>query len=384
MTSPRHYAALLSALLVLPLTLSACGGDDGGGVPDDAVAKIGSETISKKTFDHWLNVTAKGQVTQVVPPVELAAPDPPSFKNCIAQKKQLAAAQADGQPAPADAGLKAQCESEYKAVGRAVMSFLINAAWTEAEAADRGVKVSDAEVKKEFDQQRAQNFPKEGDYQQYLKMTGSTPEDQLYRLKIQDLNTKLRENVAGSAGQVTPAQIAAYYNKNKGAFAVAETRDYRVVLSKTPAKAEKIKAMLSGGGSWKAIAAKYSLDKGTSSAGGLLTAVPKGQMVKSLDEATFSAKKGVIGGPVQTPAGYIVYEVEKITPGKQQTLKEAEAAVKQQLLGGQQQTKFAAFTKDFQKRWRDRTECDEDHVIPLCKNAPAAPAPASGGQTTNK
>jgi foldase protein PrsA len=396
MTSPRRPAALVTALLVMPLTLAACGGD--GGVPSDAVIKIGSDTIAKATFDHAFRVAVKNQATQAGATGAAAVPDPPNFTRCIAQKRATAAKPAKGQPQPTAATFKAQCQQEYSALREQTMQSLISSAWIEGEAADRGVKLSDAEVKRDFDKQRAQNFPTDAGYLKYLKQSGSNQEDLLYNIKIQELTDKLHAKVSQGADKVTSAQVASYYNKNKRAFATGESRDYRVVLSKTTAKAEQVKAMLSRGQSWKTVAAKYSLDKGTSASGGLLPAVPKGQMVKSLDEATFSAKEGVIGGPVKTPAGYIIFMVEKITPARQQSLKETAASIKQQLISQQKQTKLDAFDKDFQKKWKDRTECQKGYAVPSCKNAPkvkptsAVPSgtattgagSASGGATTNK
>ena len=39
------------------------------------------------------------------------------------------------------------------------------------------VKVTDADVKKSFDEQKKQSFPKDADYQKFLKKSGQTQED---------------------------------------------------------------------------------------------------------------------------------------------------------------------------------------------------------------
>src|SRR3954468_2333161 len=105
MTSPRRYAALLGAFFVLPLALSACGG---GGVPGNAVVKIGDDPIKTAEFDHWLQVAATTQQQQTGATGKTQIPVPPDFKACVAQKKATAPKPAKGQPKPTDASLKAQ------------------------------------------------------------------------------------------------------------------------------------------------------------------------------------------------------------------------------------------------------------------------------------
>jgi foldase protein PrsA len=366
---------------VLPLALSACGDS---GVPGNAVVDIGGDTIKTSAFDHWFKVAATTQAQQSGATGAATIPDPPNYAKCIAAKKKTAPKPAKGQPNPTDATYKKQCAQEYSSLRDSVMQFLITSAWIEGESHDRGVKVSDTDVKKDFDKQRQQSFPKDKDYLSFLKSSGYVQEDLLYRIKIQDLTNKLRTKILEGTDKVSNAQIADYYNKNKSRFSVPEKRDIRIVLTKTEAQANKAKQALDSGQSWKTVAGKYSIDQGTRDNGGLLQAVPKGQQEKELDDATFKASKGKVGGPVKTQFGYYVFEVTKITPGTQQSLAQSKDSIKQMLIQQQQQKKIDAFSKDFQKKWKDRTDCRKGYVTDDCKNAPktststastAAPAP---------
>jgi foldase protein PrsA len=379
MTSLRRYAALLGAFLMLPLALSACGGE--GGVPGNAVVKIGSDPIKTQAFDHWLQVAATTQQQQTGATGTAQIPKPPEFTACIAQAKKTAAKPAKGQPKPTDGTYKAQCKQQYESLRDSVLQFLISSAWIEGESADKGVKISDADVKKEFDKQRTQSFPKDKDYAAFLKSSGYIQEDLLYRIKVQNLSQKLRTKILEGTDKVTDAQIAAYYAKNKSRFAQPEKRDLRIVLTKTEAQAKKAKAALDGGQSFKSVAAKYSIDQGTRDNGGLLAAVPKGQQEKALDAATFEASKGKVEGPIKTQFGYYVFEVAKITPGSQQSLEQSKASIKQLLVSQQQQKKLDAFVKDFQKKWKDRTDCRKGYVTADCKNAPKKAATTATAAT---
>jgi foldase protein PrsA len=395
MKTPLRYVALLGAFFVLPLGLAACGGGDS--VPGNAVVKIAGQPIKTTEFDHWLNVAVASQQQQAgATATPAVAPDPPNYTKCIAAKKKTATKPAKGQPTPTDATYKTQCSTEYATLRDQVMQFLISSAWIEGESADRGVKVTDTSVKKDFDKQRQQSFPKDKDYLAFLKSSGYIQEDLLYRIKVQSLSTKLRDAVLKGSDKVSDAQIANYYNKNKSRFAVPEKRDLRIVLTKTEAKAKEAKKLLDSGQSFKTVAPKYSIDQGSRDNGGVLAAVPKGQQEKALDAATFSASKGKISGPIKTQFGYYVFEVTKITPGTQQTLAQSKASIKQLLVSQQQQTKLDAFVKQFQKKWKDKTDCQKGFQTTDCKNAPkkkpaaptsAAPAATSSapsGTTTSK
>ena len=380
MKMPRRYAALLGAFFVLPLALSACGGD--GGVPGNAVVKIGPDTIKTSSFDHWLKVAATAQQQQTGATGAVTLPDPPSYTKCIAQKKKTATKPAKGQPNPTDATYKTQCAQEYSTLRDQVMQFLISSAWIEGESADRGVKVSDTDVKKDFDKQRQQSFPKDTDYSAFLKSSGYVQEDLLYRVKVQSLSQKLRTKVLEGTDKVSAAQISNYYNKNKSRFAQPEKRDIRIVLTKTEDQAKKAKSALEGGQSWKKVASKYSIDQGTRDSGGLLAAVPKGQQEKALDDATFKAKKGEIGGPIKTQFGYYVVKIDKITKSSQQSLQEATPTIKQVLQQQTEQKAVAAFSEDYRKKWTKVTDCRKGFTIQGCKNGPKTTSTATGAETT--
>src|SRR3954451_19655243 len=232
MNMPRRYLALLGAFFVLPLVLAACGSDS---VPGNAVVKIGDDSIKTREYDHWLQVAAKSQAQQTGQ-TNVVLPDPPSYAKCVANKKKTAAKPARGQPNPTDAQYKTQCQQEYEGLRNQVMQFLISSAWIEGESSDNGVKIPDTDVKKEFDKQRQQSFPKDSDYLNFLKTSGYVQEDLLYRIKVQNLSTKLRTKILKGTDKVSDAAIAAYYNKNKSRFAQPEKRDLRIVLTKNEAK----------------------------------------------------------------------------------------------------------------------------------------------------
>ena len=369
------FKSLLSAALLTlgAAVVVACGsGDD---VPSGSVAKVGDEEIAQEEFDKWLKTAVSGQAQGAATVV----PDPPDFKKCVAAKKE--APLPKGQKQQSDAALKKQCEQEYDTLKREVMLFLIQAEWVEQEAEEQGVEVSDASVKKSFEDQKKQAFPTDKAYAEFIKTSGMTEEDILFRVKLNELQQKLTQKVTQDATKVTDEDIQAYYDKNKRRFAQPERRDLRVVLTKTEAKADQARSALEDGDGWKQVVNQYSIDEASKAQGGLLPAVAKGQQDKALDDAVFSAKKGELEGPVKTQFGWYVFEVTKITPAAQQSLDQSKDTIRNLLRSERQQKALDQFVKDFREDYRDETECAEDYRIEECSNAPKKQdtGPASGG-----
>jgi foldase protein PrsA len=352
---PRGMRAAIAAaaLLALSIVVVSCG----GGVPQNGVATVGNEVITKKEFNHWLNAAAKGQAAQGA--VSSAVPDAPKFTKCVAAKKKAPTPQ--GTPKQKDADLKKACEQEYDALRTQVMQFLISAEWIQQEANSRGIKTSDKEVQKNFQDQKKQSFPKEKDYQQFLKTSGQTEADLLFRVRLDVLSNQVRQKIVQGKGKVTDSEVAAYYNKNKSRFATPETRDLNVVLTEKEPQAKKAFADLKGGKSFKVVAKKYSIDQASKSQGGKLPAVAKGQQEKALDTAVFSARKGQLSGPVKTQFGYYVFEVTKVTAANQQSLEQAKESIRAQLKSQKEQKALDTFVKDFQKKYRKDTKCADDY-----------------------
>ncbi len=219
----------LIALLPASAGLAAC-----GGVPGNAVAEVDGESIEKSQFDAWMSVAAKagGQSSGVVP-------KPPEYTECIADKRKAQPQPAKGEQPVDDKQLKDQCRQEYEAIRDRVMQLLVNAEWIEGEAKEQNVTVSDAEVRKAFETQKKQNFPKEADYENFLKQSGQTEEQLLSQVRTGELARKISEKVVEGKDKVTDAEISAYYAKNKARFAQPETRDAHVVLARTEARARQ-------------------------------------------------------------------------------------------------------------------------------------------------
>lgn len=369
----------------LALAFAACGGSSDS-IPGNAVAKVGDSTIKKETFDHWMQVAAissqggaQGGATG-----KATVPDAPEFTKCIAEKTKSAPKPAKGQPKPNADTFKTQCKQEYDGLKQQVLQFLISSEWIQGEAAQQKVEVSDQEVEKQFATTKKQSFPKEADFEKFLKTSGMTLEDIKFRVKLDALSNALRKKVTEGKDKVDDKQIADYYEKNKTRFAQPERRDLRIVLTKTQAKASEARAALRGGRSFKAVAKEFSIDQASKNQGGRLLAVAKGQQEKAFDKAIFAAPKGKLQGPVKTQFGFYVFEVTKVTKASQQSLKDATPTITQLLASQNQQKALDEFVKSFREEWKQKTNCQKEYTTQDCKNAPepkttTTGAPPAGG-----
>ncbi len=371
-----RITAALGAVLFAALALAAC-----GGIPGDSVISVDGKGIKKTTFDHWMSVASASSATSAGG--KPTVPDPPKYTACIANAKAQSKP-AKGQKAPTEPELKKQCEQQYKSLQQEVLGFLISSSWVLGEANSLGVKVSDKEVKKQFEKIKSQQFPKAAEFEKFLKTSGQTVSDLLLRVKLNLLSSKIQQKIVKEKSKVTHAQIEKYYKNNQKRFGVPEKRDLLIILTKTEDQAKKAKQEIESGKSFESVAKRVSIDPTSKSNGGKLPGVVKGQEEKSLDSAVFSAKKGVLTGPVKTPFGYYIFEVQKTTPGSQQSLKQAEASIKSQLTATQQQSALSKFVKEFKKKWTAKTECRAGYVVQDCKSykAPKTSSTSSPATTT--
>jgi foldase protein PrsA len=374
--------AALGAVLFSAGCIAACG----GGIPGDAVVQVNGKPISKSTYAHWIGVAAAAGAASV--PGQKApkpvVPDPPSYTACIAHLKETEPKPTKGQKPKTEAELKTQCEQQYKALQQQVLGFLISSEWVVGQAEEMGVKITDKEVVKHFNELKKQQFPKEAEFQKFLASTGQSVSDLLLRVKLSMLSTKIQEKITKAKKTVSEAEVAKYYNEHKSQYGQPERRDLRVVLTKGEAEAKKAKSEIESGKSFASVAKSKSIDPTSKNTGGELPGVVKGEEQKALSEAVFAAKTATLSGPVKTPFGYYVFEVKAVHAPTQQPLSQVKSTIKQQLVAQGQQGSLSKFVKEFQKKWKGRTECRSGYVVQDCKEAPTPKTTTTGAAGTTK
>jgi foldase protein PrsA len=369
----RHVKSTmaLGAVFVLSVAVAGCG----SGIPGNAVANVAGNPITLGAVNHWMYVAAKSQAAQSPGNPVIVPTDPPNFTGCIATVR----AQIPALAKTSAATLRKDCNQLFGSLSSQVMDFLIKAYWYQADAVRQHVNVTDAQVQSAFNTAKQAQFPTAAQFQTFLSQTGQTLPDILYRFRVSQIYTKL---LAKHGSAVTQAQIQAYYSSHLSQFGTPETRNIRIVLTKTQAQALAAKAALSHGKSWDAVAKQYSSDPTSKARGGLLTGVTKGQQDAALDKASFSAPVGKVLGPVQGQFGFYIFEVALIKPATQQSLAQATALIRQTLASTQRTSAQTAVDSRAKKDWLSQTKCRSPYAMADCSGYKAPKTSTTGATTT--
>ncbi len=348
----RRIRPLLPAMAVglTAVVLAACG----NAVPANSVAAVDDQgPITRQQFDRWFKIAA----ASLQPPGaegEPAVPRPPDFTECVRARREVLPKPAEGQQPPSDEELRKTCRQEYDALRDEVLQFLITASWVQGEAEEQGVSVSQQEVDKRFSEERDASFQAEEDYRQFLEQYGYTEEDLKMRVRLGLLQQKLIDKVTKGSDQVSDEQVRTYYRENQQQFTRPEARDLRLVLTETKEEAEKARDALRSGTSWTKVAKEFSTDEQTADKGGVLTgATRQGGLEPALAEAVFSAEQGKLAGPVESQFGFYVFKVQRVVPGKRQTVEEAADQIRQLISAQRQQKSLEQFVEEYTERWTE-------------------------------
>jgi parvulin-like peptidyl-prolyl isomerase len=296
MKTPRFTSIALAAVFAA-FALAGCGGSDSSSqdVPSDAVAVVGDQEISKQQFEALI-AQARASAQQ--------------------QKRAFPKA---GTP-------------EFKNLQNQGLEYLVRRAEFEQKADDMDVSVSDKQVDERLVQLKKQFYG--GDDKKFkaslakLKLT----EDQVRKdVRAQLLEEALYKKVTEDT-KVSDKEIQAFYDKNKGQYQQAATREVRHILVKTKAKADALHKQLENGADFAKLAKKNSEDPGSKSQGGKLT-VSQGQTVPPFDKAAFSLDKGELSKPIKTQYGWHIIEpLSDVKKASTTPLEQVKEAIKQQLL----------------------------------------------------
>jgi len=177
--------------------------------PDDRVAQVGAVAISRADFDHWF---ASASHSMFQRPMEFVAP---GYERCTAAKRKLRAKK--GWSKLDERELRARCARDHREVRRQAMQFLVQSQWVEQEAAARGVAVSEKHVRQTFKRQKRAAFPNERGYQRFLRESGATEADILFRIRLDILQNRLTRhvtrNVAPAREQITLVRFIEGFRK---------------------------------------------------------------------------------------------------------------------------------------------------------------------------
>jgi parvulin-like peptidyl-prolyl isomerase len=279
--------------------------------------------------------------------------------------------------AAGQAGLKKAPEpadKKYEEVQKAALGELLDAVWIQGQGEEMGIEVTPKQVETELEQIKQQNFKSDAAFKEFLKESHFTQEDVDKRVRLQVLSTKIQQELTESAAPASESEVEDYYEAAKSEqFTQPASRDIRAIVNKDAKKVEEAKAALEEDDSaknWKAVAKKFSEDPFTKTTGGLQAGVTEesGRFPAAVEEAMFAAPLLKIEGPIKDKESSYIFEVDKETAEKVQTLKEVKSQISTQLTQQAQQEGFSEFVSAYQAKWTSRTFCADGFEIERCAN----------------
>jgi parvulin-like peptidyl-prolyl isomerase len=185
-------------------------------------------------------------------------------------------------------------------------------------AKKKDIEVSDEEIEQKMRDVKSR-FDSEERFQDTLRSEDLSVNELRNMYADQIRVSKMAEQVVKKKIEVTPSEIAEYYNFHKGEFRVPEQVRLKNILIKpdeslndkeAAALAEKIVGFVKAGESFDELALKYS--KGPNAdMGGELGFMTKGQMLKEIERGVFNLKPGDVSEIIKTPLGYHIFKVEE-------------------------------------------------------------------------
>jgi foldase protein PrsA len=347
----RNVAIILGVALVLMVVIVGVAvGIGHPSVPSDDVAVVDDDSINvpglvedgkvtKSGFDRLLNQTA---LQQGLP----------------------------GTPQPSD--------PQYQAIKDQALGTALDSAWIEGEAEKQGVSVTDTQVQQQFETTKQQNFKTEEEYQKFLQTSGLSQEEVNQRVRLQLVSKAIEDKLTNSVGSPSDDDAQSFYDVNEDQFSQPEQRTVRIVQNSDAAQVDKALQALQADDSpqsWNMVAKQYSTDPQSKDKGGLRPAVVPGTFEQPLDDDIFEAPQGQVEGPVSTPTGAFVYEVESIQPASTQPFDQVKDQIKQQIKSTKQQEAFSSFLTDYRDYWSSLTQCGDDYLIDRCDNFEGSPNP---------
>ena len=210
-------------------------------------------------------------------------------------------------------------ESQLANIKKGVLETLINRELLFQESQNKGIKIEDKEVNKQFDIVK-KRFPNENEYKAALQKMG---------ISEAELKSQIREGMAiqqfvddylVQKVKVSEAEVKDFYENNPDMFKQPEQIKASHILIKFDIQADKstkdqankkikkIQKKLEAGEDFTSLAKEFS--EGPSNIkGGDIGYFNRGQMVKPFEDAAFKLKPGEVSDIVETRFGYHLIKV---------------------------------------------------------------------------
>jgi peptidyl-prolyl cis-trans isomerase C len=187
------------------------------------------------------------------------------------------------------------------------------------------------------------------------------------------LARKYLEKTAKGVANPTEKEARAFFDKNAELYGTPESVHLRHVLVNSEKEAKDVLKKLKKGAKFSDLASKVSTCP-TKAVGGDLDWLPRGRLVKELEDVAFNMKKGQVTGPVKTRFGYHVLLLEDKRPARKSSFDEVKDYILEQLKFQKQQDHYQKVAKALRKKMNVQVMIPKP-TTPQAKPGAAAAAP---------
>ncbi len=246
-------------------------------------------------------------------------------------------------------------EKQRAELSRLVLDQLIDQRLILQAARKRGVQVSETAVSAEIERIK-KNFGSEEEFQQALAQRNLTMDDVRRLLRVNLTVRALLPLVAKV--EVPEAEVRKSFEERRAQFDQPEQARVSHILIRVedPKQEERarqtillIQGKLAKGEKFADLARQYSQDPGSKERGGDLGFFGRGAMVKEFEQAAFSLQPGQVSGPVKTQFGYHLILLHERKPAKKATYEEVAGQIREQLTEERQESLFQKWLTEERK-----------------------------------
>jgi peptidyl-prolyl cis-trans isomerase C len=205
---------------------------------------------------------------------------------------------------------------------------------------------------------------------QFAHIMAFTTKDLLARLYLQKM--------AKDVPEPTDKEVQQYYETNKDQYAAPESIHLRHILVKTDKEADDVLKRLKKGEKFADIAAQASTCPSKVS-GGDLDWLPRGRLVKELEDVAFGMEKGQLSAPVKTRFGFHILLLEDKRPASTSSLDEVKEYIVEQLRFANQQEQYQKLADSLKQKMNVQVTPIEGAAPQAQPGAPAAPPAVAPG-----
>ncbi len=146
----------------------------------------------------------------------------------------------------------------------------------------------------------------------------------------------------------TEEEAKAFYEKNKAQFVTPESVHLHHILLKTEKEAKEALGRLKKGEKFADLATQISICP-SKAKGGDLDWLPKGSLVKEVEDVAFTMKPGQPVGPVQSKFGYHILLLEDKKTAQQPNFEQVKSYIIEQLKLQKQQDQYEKISENLRK-----------------------------------